>query len=138
MSAVVGGHSRRVSPRALFHGLTFQPTQQCFLRSIILPWARETGETARARALEQYATSTSGPFCAHDVVLFPRRWSCTKLACSSFCTATIESGPSCSSEPLPPQLITESPQHDKENNISRNLQIVERGKVSLIEGTSAR
>src|SRR5437868_11678201 len=31
---------------------------------------KATGETARARAVEQHLAPTSGPFCAHDVIVF--------------------------------------------------------------------
>jgi hypothetical protein len=49
------------------------------------PVGPRDGRNRPCRALEQHATSTLGPLCPHDSLVFPRPRSCTKpVSCSSF------------------------------------------------------
>lgn len=72
VSAIVGGHSRGISPRALLQRL-LGGLQGSNARRTTLRCGQRDRRNRSCRAVEQHLAPTSGPFCAHDVIVFPRQ-----------------------------------------------------------------
>jgi len=67
--AVVGGDSAGVSPGPLLYGL-FEGVCGCHPRGATYSRGQRDGRNRPCRALEQHATSTLGPLCPHDSLVF--------------------------------------------------------------------
>ncbi len=69
VSAVVGGHSRGISPRTLLHGF-LGDLRGGDPRGAAHGSGKRDGRNGPRGAVEQHVAAASGPFCAHDIVLF--------------------------------------------------------------------